>query len=83
MYTSFTNIHCKAVFTLENGPSIPIAKIKNFHIMVKKKKKKNSDKIRKNEVPCHEKKEKKMKMTSEKPSIWLPPLLFQKNLHIL
>ena len=59
MYTSFTNIHCKAVFTLENGPSIPIAKIKNFHIMVKKKKKKIQTKYEKMRYHAMKKKKKK------------------------
>ena len=30
-YTSFLNKHTKAVYTLENGPGIPIDKIQNKH----------------------------------------------------
>ena len=36
MYTSFPNTHTKAVCALENGPGIPICKIQNCQIMVKK-----------------------------------------------
>ena len=53
MYTSFPNIHTKAVCALENGPGILIGKIWNCHIIVKKWKKnwKFPPKMKKNEVP--------------------------------
>ena len=43
MYTLFPNTHMKVVCALENGPGIPIGKIQNCHIMVKKWKKKKKD----------------------------------------
>ena len=58
MYTSFPNIQTKAVYAVENGPGIPIGKIENCHIMVKKWKKNENFDQKWKKMRCQEKNEK-------------------------
>ena len=61
MYTLFPNTQTKAVCALENRPAIPIGKIQNCHIRVKKLKKKENFDRKLKKMRCHKKNEKMKK----------------------